>query len=146
MKQTTDDVKIFPTREEAAAYGESGRYNLLPLWTELYADMVTPIEVLRRLKKVSSHVFLLESAEDNRHFGRYTFLGFEPKLEMVCQDGKVQVTQNGEKRTFHENPAKCVRELIRAYKSPCIEGLPSFSGGLAGYFSYDFIKYSERKS
>lgn len=143
MEQTTNDVKIFPTREEAAAYGESGRYNLLPLWTELYADMVTPIEVLRRLKKVSSHVFLLESAEDNRHFGRYTFLGFEPKLEMVCRDGKVQVTQNGEQRTFRENPAKCVRELIRAYKSPRIEGLPPFSGGLAGYFSYDFIKYSE---
>lgn len=139
----TENIEIFPAKEKVAALAGGGQYNIIPLWTETYADAVTPIEVLRRLKKVSSHVFLLESAEDNRHFGRYTFLGFDPQQEIICRDGKVQITQGGEKRTLYENPAKSVRELINAYKSPYIEGLPAFSGGLVGYFSYDFIKYSE---
>ena len=139
----TGKMEIFPEKETIDMLAGSKRYNIIPFWTEIYADAATPIEVLRRLKKVSSHVFLLESAEDNRHFGRYTFLGFNPKLEITCRDGKVQIIEKGEKRTLYENPAKCVRELIQAYKSPYIEGLPAFSGGLVGYFSYDFIKYSE---
>ena len=144
MKQMeTDKMEIFPAKEMIDTLIEGGQYSIIPLWTEIYADAATPIEVLRRLKKVSSHVFLLESAEDNRHFGRYTFLGFDPKLEITCRDGKVQITKKGEKRILYDNPAKCVRELIQTYKSPYIEGLPAFSGGLVGYFSYDFIKYSE---
>lgn len=136
-------MQIFPAKEEVAALADSGKYNVVPVYTQMYADMATPIEVVKKLKKVSEHVFLLESAEDSKTWGRYTFIGYDPKLEIVCRDGKVQITRDGNKKISYENPRACIRQLIEEYKSPQLTELPSFSGGLVGYFSYDFIKYSE---
>lgn len=116
---------------------------VIPVYTELYADVTTPIEVVKRLKKVSRHVFLLESAEDNKRWGRYTFIGFDPTMEIVCRDGKVQITEGGNSKILYENPRKCIRRIMEENKSPRIPELPAFTGGLVGYFSYDFIKYSE---
>ena len=139
----TGKVQVFPAKEEVKKLAESGKYSVIPVYTQLYADMATPVEVVKRLKMVSGHVFLLESAEDNKRWGRYTFIGYDPKLEIVCRDGKVQVTQDGCRKISYENPRECVRRIMEAYQSPRLEELPSFSGGLVGYFSYDFIKYSE---
>ncbi|MCH5269536.1 MAG: anthranilate synthase component I [Lachnospiraceae bacterium] len=138
-----NNIQIYPAKEEVEALAASGRYGVIPVYTQMYADMATPVEVVKKLKKVSEHVFLLESAEDNKRWGRYTFIGYEPKLEIVCRDGKVQITRDGSKKISYENPRACIRQLIEEYKSPQLEELPSFSGGLVGYFSYDFIKYSE---
>ena len=33
--------------------------------------------------------------------------------------------------------------MIREHKSPRLPYLPAFTGGLVGYFSYDYLKYSE---
>ena len=139
----TGKVQVFPAKEEVKKLAESGKYSVIPVYTRLYADMATPVEVVKRLKMVSGHVFLLESAEDNKRWGRYTFIGYDPKLEIVCRDGKVQVTQDGCRKISYENPRECIRRIMEAYQSPRLEELPSFSGGLVGYFSYDFIKYSE---
>lgn len=136
-------VKVLPLREEVMALASEKSYGVIPVYTELYADMTTPVEVVKRLKKVSGHVFLLESAEDNKRWGRYTFVGYDPQLEIICRDGKVQITQDGSRKVTYENPRQCIRKIMEENKSPQIQGLPSFSGGLVGYFSYDFIKYSE---
>lgn len=136
-------MKLLPAREEVMTLAESGEYGTLPVYTELYADMTTPVEAVKRLKESSSHVFLLESAEDNEHWGRYTFLGFEPKQEITCREGRVRITAEGSTKILYENPKKCIRKIMEENKSPLLEGLPAFTGGLVGYFSYDFIKYSE---
>ncbi|MGN1148974.1 MAG: anthranilate synthase component I [Lachnospiraceae bacterium] len=143
LQEEAGTLKILPTEEEVRTLAEKAEYSVIPVYTEMYADMTTPIEVVKRLKKVSGHVFLLESAEDNKRWGRYTFIGFDPKMEIICRDGKVQITQNGNKKLSYENPRQCIRKVMEEHKSPQIEGLPPFSGGLVGYFSYDFIKYSE---
>ena len=80
-----------PSFEEALKYAESGRYKVIPLKKEIYSDMRTPIEVLRKLKTHSRHCYLLESAEDNKKWGRYTFLGFRPDLELTCVNGKMTI-------------------------------------------------------
>ena len=67
-------MKITPTLEECKIIAAEGSYGVIPISTELYADMTTPIEVLRILKKVSGHVYLLESAEADKRWGRYSFL------------------------------------------------------------------------
>ena len=41
------------------------------------------------------------------------------------------------------HPGKYLRQILEQYKSPKLEGMPPFTGGLVGYFSYDYIKYSE---
>ncbi|MGN0650866.1 MAG: anthranilate synthase component I [Oscillospiraceae bacterium] len=132
-----------PTLEEAKALDG---YNLIPVADEILSDVRTPIEVLRILKNVSRHCYILESVENQEKWGRYTFLGYNPKLEITCLDGELTVTnvQTGEK-TVEQNahPADYIRELMAKYRSPKLEGFPSFTGGLVGYFSYDYIKYSE---
>ena len=64
-------------------------------------------------------------------WGRYTFLGFDPKEEIAFTGGK--------------NPRGRIEEVLKEYKSPRMEKLPSFTGGLVGYFSYDYVKYSNPK-
>ena len=129
------------TLKEAAQFAKD--FKVIPISREIMADMKTPMEVLRILKKVSSHCYMLESVEDQKRWGRYTFLGFEPTMEITCTDGKMTI-KNGETVTRETNhPGEVIKEILSRYQSPRIEGLPSFTGGLVGYFSYDYIKYSE---
>lgn len=134
---------IRPTLEEAKTLAKEGNYQVLPVSMELYSDFVTPIEALRKLQNVSSHCYLLESIEDSQKWGRYTFLGYQPKLELTCKDGKI-IIRNGTQITLEtKHPGEQIRQIIRENRSPHFEYLPTFTGGLVGYFSYDYIKYAE---
>ena len=134
---------IRPTLEEAKTLAKEGNYQVLPVSMELYSDFVTPIEVLRKLQNVSSHCYLLESIEDSQKWGRYTFLGYQPKLELTCKDGKT-IIRNGTQITLEtKHPGEQIHQIIRENRSPHFEYLPTFTGGLVGYFSYDYIKYAE---
>lgn len=86
-----------PTLEQARAYGDG--YRAVPISRTLLSDLRTPIEVLRVLKNVSRHCYLLESLEDSDRWGRYTFLGFRPSMEITCVDGTVRITEQGKTRT-----------------------------------------------
>ena len=137
-------IKTFPSAEEIGRY--SGEYRFCPIKAEILSDIRTPIEVLRILKGASSHVYMLESVEDQRQWGRYTFLGYAPTLCVTCTDGDLRVTDDAgneihTERTSH--PAGYIRELIRDRKSARPDDFPTFTGGLVGYFAYDYIKYSE---
>ncbi|MGN1119058.1 MAG: anthranilate synthase component I [Oscillospiraceae bacterium] len=121
-------------------------YNLIPVCKEIMSDVRTPIEVLRILKNVSRHCYILESVESQENWGRYTFLGYDPKLEITCLDGNMtikDVRSGAATTTEMAHPAQYIRELMGKFRSPKLEGFPSFTGGLVGYFSYDYIKYSE---
>ena len=140
-----------PVYEEALQYAESGKYKVIPIKKEIYSDMRTPIEVLRKLKKLSHHCYLLESAEDNKKWGRYTFLGFHPALELTCVNGKMTIkrkhpvsgAEDEIQNILTKHPGQYIQEIIEENRSPKLEGFPPFTGGLVGYFSYDYIKYSE---
>lgn len=119
---------------------ENKEYTLAPVSMEILSDFITPIEAMRILKAVSTHAYLLESAKANENWGRYTFLGFEPELSISCIDGKMNVDG---KEFECSDPTNYLRELLKKYKSPRISSLPPFTGGLVGYFSFDFINYKE---
>ena len=136
-------MKMTPTLEECKKIAANGSYGVIPISTELYADMTTPIEVLRILKKVSGHVYLLESAEADKRWGRYSFLGYDPLLEITCYNGKTTIKSELTSRTDSGDVRGIIRNIMEENKSPKLPGLPSFTGGLVGYFSYDYIKYSE---
>ena len=84
-------MKFFPSIEQAKEYAASGEYKVLPVSTEFLSDFITPIEAMRILKGVSTHCYMLESAQANETWGRYTFLGYEPKMEITCIDGEMKV-------------------------------------------------------
>lgn len=120
-----------------------GKYKTIPISCEMYSDVKTPIEVLRILKKVSSHCYMLESCEDSSKWGRYTFLGYDPSMEITCTDGVVKINAGTEITLNSDSPKAIIKQIIDENKSPRFDYLPSFTGGLVGYFSYDYIKYSE---
>ena len=133
-------MKILPEVSEVKKIAESGRYTVVPISCEILSDFTTPIETMKILKNVSIHCYMLESAVADEQWGRYTFLGFAPKLEITCMDGKMQI---GNVKIETENPSEHIREILADYKSPRFAYLPSFTGGLVGYFSYDYLGYSE---
>lgn len=132
-----------PTLERAK---ELTGYSVIPVCREILSDFTTPIEVLKKLRRVSRHVYILESVENQEKWGRYTFLGYNPKLEITCINGELTVKDvlTGTVETSRQShPADYINKLMAGYSSPALEGFPSFTGGLVGYFSYDYIKYSE---
>lgn len=134
---------IYPSLTQAKKQLEKGIYHRIPLKMEFFSDAVTPIMALRRLKKISSHCFLLESAEQSEQCGRYSFLGYDPVLEITCQDGVAKIDGGASFTGQTEHPGDLIRRILAENRAPRLEEMPPFSGGLVGYFSYDYIKYSE---
>ncbi len=136
---------IFPSLKEVKEVIKENDYRYFPIAYEIFSDTKTPIEVLKILKNFSKHCFMLESVEDSERWGRYTFLGFDPILEITCENEflKIKGYKSLSKKT--KNPNKYIREILQEYKSPNMANLPPFTGGLVGYFAYDYIKYSENK-
>jgi anthranilate synthase component 1 len=140
-----------PSLDEVKEIAKNEEYKRIPISYELFSDIATPIEVLRVLKAVSNHCYMLESIEDSQKWGRYTFLGFDPLLEFTCQDGLVQIKGdkdfnelNDDKITIEtDNPRDIIKDLVLKNRSPKLKNLPPFTGGFVGYFAYDYIKYSE---
>ena len=140
-----------PNLDEVKEIAKDESYKRVPISYELFSDIATPVEVLRILKGVSKHCYMLESIEDAEKWGRYSFLGFDPLLEFTCQDGVVQIKGDADFEEFNDdlnitetdNPSEIIKELVLKNKSPKLDYLPPFTGGFVGYFAYDYIKYSE---
>lgn len=133
-------MKFLPELKTIKEIAECGTYDILPVSCEILSDICTPIEALKILKNVSTHCYMLESVAEKEKWGRYTFLGFDPKMEITCMDGEMQV---GNVKVKTEDPSGFLRQILSDYKSPKFDYLPSFTGGLVGYFSYDYLGYSE---
>ncbi len=133
-------MEIRPSLNEVKEIAAEGRYNVVPVSTEILSDFTTPIETMKILKNVSTHCYMLESAQANETWGRYTFLGFDPKMEITCINGDLKA---GNLNIHTSNPSNELRQILSEYKSPRLDYLPSFTGGLVGYFSYDYLAYSE---
>ncbi len=142
---------MYPDLQTVKQIAADGAYKRVPVCREILSDTYTPVEVMRILRKASRHCYLLESASQEEAWGRYSFLGYDPTMEITCLNGEVTIRENlgdGTETvtTKHvDHPGDTLREILARYKSPVMEKMPTFTGGLVGYFSYDYIKYSEPK-
>ena len=140
-----------PSFENVKEIAKDKEYKRIPIYYELFSDIATPIEVLRILKGISNHTYMLESVEDSQKWGRYSFLGFNPLLEFTCQDGVVHIKGDKDFNELNDdetviktdNPSEIIKDLVKKNKSPKLKNLPPFTGGFVGYFAYDYIKYAE---
>ncbi|MDR1563694.1 MAG: anthranilate synthase component I family protein [Oscillospiraceae bacterium] len=130
-----------PTKE--LALKQYSGYRAIPLYQTLEIGELTPLAVFEKLKAHSRHCFILESASETGERGRYTFLGYDPKLLITAEEGEIFVKNGTEIKASSRNPGEFVAGIIDDWRSPKLEGLPPFTGGLVGYFSYEFSKYAE---
>ena len=133
-------MNLLPSLSRVQEIAAAGTYDILPVSCELLSDFITPIEALKILKHISSHCYLLESAAADETWGRYSFLGYDPKLEITCTNG---LLKTGNLTIHTDHPFETIRQILGEYKSPRFDYLPSFTGGLVGYFSSDSFGYSE---
>lgn len=134
---------FYPTWKQIQNMMKQQQYKRIPIKKELYADTMTPITVLSILKNISKHCFMLESAEPTKKWGRYTFLGFDPTLEITCQNGNLTIKGSMTIQQKTQHPKTVLREILKQNAAPKLENMPPFTGGLVGYFSYDYMKYNE---
>ncbi len=120
-------------------------YSIIPICKEIYADIITPITLLYKISQASTRYYLLESIEGGEKWGRYSFLGFSPILHVSCKNGMITIDDGEKQSLLSGKPFEVLRELLSKYKSPKMAGMPPFTGGFVGYFSYEMIGYAEAK-
>lgn len=134
-------MKIIPDSSQIAAL--ASQYDVIPISREIYADIITPITLLRKIAEKSERYFLLESIEGGEKWGRYSFIGFNPLLRVTCKNHVVTIEECGKSYVSEESPYGALRSIMASYKAPKIKGLPPFAGGFVGYFAYSMIRYAE---
>ena len=127
----------YPTLQEVKKLAK--HYNMVPLADELFSDILTPIQILKFLQETGKPFFIFESVETGAAWGRYSFLGYNPSRVIEGRGGRVFV----DGKPAAGAPEAALKKYISAYKSPAFDYLPPFTGGFAGYFSYDYIQYAE---
>ncbi len=134
-------MNFLPEYDKVREIADSGKYDILPVSCEILSDICTPIEAMKILRNVSTHCYMLESAVHNEKWGRYTFIGFDPKIQLTAAGNELII---GDVTIQTDDPSIQIRQILSNYKSPKFSYLPPFTGGFVGYFSYDFLAYSEK--
>lgn len=121
-------------------------YDIVPVQEEIYADVTTPILLLRKIAGCKKNYFLLESVEGGEKWGRYSFLGYDPVMRVTCREKNVTICdKSGERVVQTADSLQVLREILSGYRAPKVEGMPPFAGGFVGYFAYAMMAHAEPK-
>jgi anthranilate synthase component 1 len=130
------------TEQEFNALARQG-YNRIPLAAETFADLDTPLSLYLKLAN-KPFSYLLESVQGGERFGRYSFIGLPAATRISVRGNQVTLTTaTGETTQEVANPLDYIEEYQARFKVAPLSGLPRFTGGLAGYFGYDTVRYIE---
>ncbi|HEY0267595.1 MAG TPA: anthranilate synthase component I [Methyloradius sp.] len=132
-------------KQEFEAFAGQG-FNRIPLVVETFADLDTPLSLYLKLAN-QPFSYLLESVQGGERFGRYSIIGLPARTCIVAYGRDVQVITDGEvvETVKDTNPLDFVKSYQARFKTPPYQGLPRFTGGLAGYFGYETIRYIEKR-
>lgn len=122
----------------------AGTYDIVPVKKEIFADVITPISLLRKLAVKHKRFYLLESVEGGEKWGRYSFLGYDPIMRVSCMERKVVIEQGDSRESVEtEDALGVVRDILKKYRSPKLDDMPPFTGGFVGYFAYAVVAHAE---
>ncbi len=122
----------------------SKKYNVIPVYTEILADVETPLSVFLKLQEKGRFNFLLESAEGGEKWGRFSFMISGSSFYIRTKGSYGEVYDRGRVRFFEtQDPAGAVEEVIKGFRPYDDPSLPRFWGGLVGYIAYDVVKFYE---
>jgi anthranilate synthase component 1 len=122
----------------------SEKYNLIPLYVDLLADVETPLSLFLKTSEKDSFNFLLESAEGGEKWGRYSFIISGSSFYFRLRQSMGEIYDRGRVRFFKtSDPTAQLREVVESFKPYPDPELPRFWGGLVGFVAYDFVKFYE---
>jgi len=121
-------MQVTPSREAFLQLSKKG--NVVPVYTDLLADLETPVSAFAKLRG-NQPAFLLESVEGGENVSRFSFIGCNPRKIISAPPGAT-------------DPLKTLEAELAGYKPVELPGLPPFTGGAVGYLGYEFIHSVER--
>ena len=121
-------------------------YNRIPLIREMPADLDTPLSIYLKLAN-AAYSYLLESVVGGERFGRYSFIGLPARTVLRVHDHNISIETDGIQVEQHSStdPLAFIEAVLNRYKVANLPGMPRFTGGLAGYFGYDTVRYIEKR-
>jgi anthranilate synthase component I len=138
----TEANAISPSRKEFSRLAAS--HSLVPVYRTLTADLETPVSAFLRLASDEPECFLLESVEGGEKVGRYTFIGIRPFRKIIARGRTLSITEKGKQRVIEGDIFAVLKNLLGGHKPARISGLPPFTAGAVGFFSYDVVRQIER--
>lgn len=142
QREQTDNETMQREVERIRQYAEE--YDIVPIKKEIFADVITPISLLRKLAVKHRRFYLLESVEGGEKWGRYSFLGYDPVMRVTCLKKQVTIETGDKIETIEtEDAFEVVRRILKGYRSPKLDDMPPFTGGFVGYFAYAVIAHAE---
>jgi len=122
----------------------AGEATLVPVVKSVSADLLTPVSAFLAIAAEEPYAFLLESNERGEQIGRYTFLGARPYMRVRARGGRVEIERGPRRETHEGNVFEAVKQLLRAHRPSTLPGIPRFTAGAVGYFSYDAVRQLEK--
>ncbi len=121
-------------------------YNTVPVIYELLVDEYTPVQLFNCMHEKFRNCFILESVDNKDQWGRYSYVGIDPKAEITLKDHNAVIKYKDGTQTSEtvDDPISFFQKILDKYRSPKINGFPKLTGGLIGYFAYDMIRYFEK--
>jgi anthranilate synthase component I len=116
---------------------------LVPVVKSVSADLLTPVSAFLAVAGNEPHAFLLESVERGEQIGRYTFLGARPYMRLRANGGVIEIDRGRRGERLEGNVLQVVKQLLRDHRTATVPGLPPFTAGAVGYFSYDVVRQLE---
>jgi anthranilate synthase component 1 len=133
---------VQPSRKEFLALAKD--HTLVPVCRILTADLETPVSAFLRAAWPERECFLLESVENGEQVGRYTFIGLEPFKRIVARGNEITITEGKKVTDFEGDIFAVLRRALAGHKPARLPGLPPFTAGAVGFFSYDAVRQIER--
>ena len=132
-----------PGAGEFAELVERG-HTLVPVYRTVTADLETPVGAFLRIAAEEPEAFLLESVEGGERVGRYTFIGIEPYKRIVARGRRLTVVEGKKRREFDGDVFEELKKALGGHRPARLPGLPPFTAGAVGFFSYDVVRLIER--
>jgi anthranilate synthase component 1 len=136
-------LTIVPTLERFCELAKQG--NVVPVFVDFVADGETPASAYQKLDD-GGYSFLFESAEQTEQSGRYSFLGFNPRLTVRSENGTVTAEENGRiaAATESADPLAALERIMAQFRLVAATDLPRFAGGAVGFLGYDVARSFEK--
>jgi anthranilate synthase component I len=119
--------------------------NIVPLFMKIPGDLDTPLSAFLKIDN-SVNSFLLESVEGGERWGRFSFLGSNPRMTIAFKDGVAMIREGASAKTISDvpDPTRLLKEIMARFRAASVPGLPDFFGGAVGFFAYDVVRAFER--